>query len=141
MMGKYLLDTNICVFLLRGLYGITERLELIGRENCRISEITVGELLYGAACSANPQKHIAQIDKIIKLFATEPIYPVLPVFAKTKAQLRKNGRLIDDFDLLIGSTALRNEMTLVTDNVKHLSHIPNLQIENWVDREKAKRRF
>ena len=75
MMGKYLLDTNICVFLLRGLYGITERLELIGRENCRISEITVGELLYGAACSANPQKHIAQIDKIIKLFL--PLHSVI----------------------------------------------------------------
>lgn len=42
--------------------------------------------------------------------------------------------MIDDFDLLIGATALKHDMVLVTDNVKHLSHIGNLQIENWIER-------
>lgn len=58
----------------------------------------------------------------------------MPLFADTKALLRQQGKLIDDFDLLIGTTALKDNMTLVTDNVKHLARIPGLHIENWVKR-------
>lgn len=133
-MRQYLLDTNICIFFLRGMYGIPDRLAKIGRKNCHISEITVGELLYGAACSANQKKHLKQINELISLLNIEPIYTVLPVYAEVKACLRKQGALIDDFDLLIGATALRHNMTLITDNVKHLSRIPDVSIENWVDR-------
>ncbi|HIY87916.1 MAG TPA: type II toxin-antitoxin system VapC family toxin [Candidatus Bacteroides pullicola] len=133
-MKPYLLDTNICIFYLRGLYNVSEKVEAIGRRNCCISEITVGELLYGAACSNHKDKHLKQIDLFINLIAIKPIYPILPTFAEEKARLRKKGLLIDDFDLLIGATALKHDMILVTENVKHLSHIGNLQIENWIER-------
>lgn len=133
-MKQYLLDTNICIFFLRGLYDVPQRLEQIGRRNCHISEITVGELLYGAACSIHKEKHLRQVNELISLFAVEPIYPVLPVFADTKAQLRKQGTMIDDFDLLIGATALKHGMVLVTENVKHLSRVPGITLENWIDR-------
>lgn len=133
-MKQYLLDTNICIFFLRGLYDVPQRLEQIGRRNCHISEITVGELLYGAACSIQKEKHLRQVNELISLFAVEPIYPVLPVFADIKAQLRKQGTMIDDFDLLIGATALKHGMVLVTENVKHLSRVPGITLENWIDR-------
>ena len=133
-MKQYLLDTNICIFFLRGLYDVPQRLEQIGRRNCHISEITVGELLYGAACSIQKEKHLRQVNELISLLAVEPIYPVLPVFADTKALLRKQGTMIDDFDLLIGVTALKHDMMLVTDNVKHLSRVPGITLENWIDR-------
>ena len=133
-MKQYLLDTNICIFFLRGLYDVPRHLEQIGRRNCHISEITVGELLYGAACSANKEKHLQQVNELIGLLAVEPIYPVLPVFAETKAQLRKQGLMIDDFDMLIGATALKYDMILVTENVKHLSRVPSIVIENWINR-------
>ena len=133
-MKQYLLDTNICIFFLRGLYDVPQRLEQIGRRNCHISEITVGELLYGAACSIQKEKHLRQVNELISLFAVEPIYPVLPVFADTKAQLRKQGTMIDYFDLLIGATALKHGMVLVTENVKHLSRVPGITLENWIDR-------
>ena len=42
--------------------------------------------------------------------------------------------LIDDFDMLIGATALKHDMVLVTENVKHLSHVPGIVIENWINR-------
>ena len=45
------------------------------------------------------------------------------------------GRRIDDFDLLIGVTALQNNLTMVTANVKHLERIPDLIIENWMGQE------
>ena len=133
-MRQYLLDTNICIFFLRGMYGIPDRLAKIGRKNCHISEITVGELLYGAACSANQKKHLKQINELISLLNIEPIYTVLPVYAEVKACLRKQGALIDDFDLLIGATAVVNGLVMVTDNVRHLGRIPGLRIENWVER-------
>lgn len=133
-MKTYLLDTNICVFFLRKQYAISEKLKQAGLRNCYISEITVGELLYGAFCSQHKEKHIKQIDEFVGLFIVKPIYPVLSVFAEEKAKLRKQGLLIDDFDLLIGATALKYDMTLVTENIKHLSHINGLHLENWISR-------
>lgn len=50
-MERYLLDTNICVFIMRGKHNLDKKLLDIGIENCCISEITVAELLYGAECS------------------------------------------------------------------------------------------
>ncbi|WP_288909981.1 PIN domain-containing protein [uncultured Bacteroides sp.] len=47
-MKKYLLDTNICIFLLRGKYDVDKKIDQVGLENCCISEITVAELKYGA---------------------------------------------------------------------------------------------
>ena len=133
-MKQYLLDTNICIFFLRKKYDVANRLENAGLQNIHISEITVGELLYGAACSMQKEKHIKQISNLLNLFKVESIYPVLPVYAETKALLRRRGTMIDDFDLLIGATAKKHDMILVTENIKHLSHIPDIKIENWIDR-------
>lgn len=58
----------------------------------------------------------------------------LEVYAESKAYLRSQGKLIDDFDLLIGATAIANDMIAVTENVKHLGMIPGIKIENWIDR-------
>ena len=42
--------------------------------------------------------------------------------------------MIEDFDLLIGCTAVANGMIMVTDNTKYFSRIHGIQLENWVDR-------
>lgn len=131
---KYLLDTNICIFYFKNKYHIPEKIESVGIENCYISEITVAELLYGAAVGKNPRNR-DEISSLVKVFDVLPIYDCLEVFAETKALLREQGNLIDNFDLLIGSTAIINQCVMVTENTKHLERIPNLQIENWIDRE------
>jgi len=41
----------------------------------------------------------------------------------------------DEFDLLIGLTAVENKLTLVTDNVTDFAHIENIEIENWFKRK------
>lgn len=133
-MTKYLLDTNICIFFLQGKFDVPMHIEKVGRKNCCISEITVGELLYGAACSNKKEEHLAQVNGLISSFVVLPIYPVLPLFADTKAELRKQGKLIDDFDLLIGATAVTHKMILVSENMKHLSRIPGIKMENWIKR-------
>ena len=59
---QYLLDTNICVFILRQKFGVGERMLQAGVSNCFISELTYAELLYGAECSDNPEKNKTLID-------------------------------------------------------------------------------
>lgn len=134
-MKQYLLDTNICVFYLQNKYGVVDKLEEAGRENCWISEITVAELLYGAACSSNPEKYLAETRDFIDKFNILHIYPALSIFAETKALLRRQGLLIDDFDLLIGVTAVASGVIMVTENEKHLSRIPLIKMENWIVRK------
>jgi len=63
-----------------------------------------------------------------------PILNAIETFAKEKSRLRKTGNMIDDFDLLIGATAIANNMILVTENEKHLSRLSGIQIENWIER-------
>jgi len=48
--------------------------------------------------------------------------------------LRKRGALIDDFDLLIGCSAIANKLILVTENEKHFNRIRKIKIENWINR-------
>lgn len=134
-MKRYLLDTNICIFYLQDKYDIVNKLEKAGRRYCYISEITIAELLYGATCSTNPEKHLRETNDFIDKFDILHIYPALTVFAEAKATLRKQGLMIDDFDLLIGATAIVNDIIMVTENQKHLSRIPDIKIENWVDRK------
>lgn len=67
-------------------------------------------------------------------FTVLPIHEVLEKFGDSKALLKSNGLLIDDFDLLIGATAVVYGLIMVTENVKHLSRVPDIRIENWVKR-------
>jgi len=60
-----------------------------------------------------------------------PIYNALDLYAKEKARLRKGGTIVDDFDLLIGVTAVVNKMTLVTNNTKHFGRIRKILLEDW----------
>lgn len=72
--------------------------------------------------------------RICKLVCCPAYLSNITIFAESKAELRKQGQLIDDFDILIGVTAVANKMTLVSENLKHLSRIPNIKTENWIMR-------
>lgn len=53
---------------------------------------------------------------------------------KKRHDLEKLGKILDDFDLLIGATAVANKLILVTENEKHLERISKVKIENWIIR-------
>lgn len=127
----YLLDTNICIYFLKGRYGLVEKIERIGFENLFISEITVAELKYGVEKSTHPDKNRPVINELIDRFKQLPIYGALDVYAKEKARLKKAGNIVDDLDLLIGATAIQNNMVLVTNNEKHFDRLQNIKVENW----------
>jgi tRNA(fMet)-specific endonuclease VapC len=132
-MAKYLLDTNICVFFLRGKKQIVEKIISNGIANCFISEVTIAELLYGVECDETYSiENRRKVSELIDILPIVPITNVLQEWASQKSILRKKGELIDDLDLFIGATAIANNMILVTDNEKHLKRLANIQLENWV---------
>lgn len=134
-MKKYLLDTNICIHFIKGQYSIREKILGSGIENCFISEITIAELKYGVEKSANEYKERngQAVNNFINSFTIIPIVSCLDVYAIEKVRLEKSGLIIDDFDLLIGSSAVANDMILVTRNIIHMERINSILIENWID--------
>jgi tRNA(fMet)-specific endonuclease VapC len=131
---QYLLDTSVCVFFLRGKLNLDVVVKEKGVHNCFISEITVFELKFGAENSSNPKKSHEAVDRFINGLTIIPIFGIVEKYAETKVSLRKKGTpMHDEFDLLIGVTALANKLTLVTDNVKDFKNIKNLKIENWLE--------
>ena len=132
---QYLLDTNICVFFLRGKMNLDRIIKEKGKQNCFISEITVFELRFGAENSQNIEKSHKAIDLFVNGISIIPISSCLKSYAKEKVRLRKIGKpMHDEFDLLIGVTALENKLTLVTDNGKDFGNISEIKIENWFNR-------
>lgn len=133
---KYLLDTNTCVFFLRGKLNLDEIIKEKGRENCFISELTVAELIYGAENSDNPSKSHKAVETFINGLSIIPIFGSIKRYAKEKVRLKKIGKPIhDEFDLLIGVTAIENKLTLVTDNLKDFERLDGIKIENWFKRK------
>jgi tRNA(fMet)-specific endonuclease VapC len=132
-MEKYLLDTDISVFYLRGKYNVNQKLkEIIGYDNCFISEITLAELKYGAELSEKTDENLRSVNEFANKIGVLPIFNSLDLYAKEKARLRKIGNIIDDFDLLIGCSAIKNGLILVTNNENHFERIKNIKIENWI---------
>ena len=133
---KYLLDTNICIHFLRGKFEIDKKIKEKGLENCYISEITVLELRYGAENSGDKIKSHKAVDVFLKGIVIIPIYGSIKKYAEEKVRLNKIGKpQNDEFDLLIGSTALENKLTLVTENIKDFSNLKDINIENWIVRK------
>lgn len=130
-MKQFLLDTDICIFFLKNKFFISEKIKSVKISNCYISEITIAELIYGAKKSQNYFKHISEVKKIESIFNILPIYDNFTKYADEKVRLQFNGELIPDFDLLIGTTAIQQELILVTNNEKHFNRLNNLTIENW----------
>jgi len=129
---KYLLDTNICIYFLKGQFELDKRFEKAEVENCFVSEITVAELKFGAENSEKKEENRKVVDEFVSKFTIIPIFNSLDVYAKEKARLRTKGQPLDDFDLLIGATAISNNLTLVTRNISDFERLNGIDIENWV---------
>lgn len=136
-MIQYLLDTDVCIEIIKQNSIILDKVEFVGAENCFITEITIAELFYGAAKSGK-QEHFNDVDYILQSFDIVPALPSLKLYGQNKTELEKSGKMIGEFDLLIGSCAVHNHYVMVTSNVKHFDHIPGIIIEDWAGKSKYK---
>lgn len=130
MKKKYLLDTNVLISMFRNKGNVRSEITRNGFDHCYVSEISIAELFYGAAKGGNP-RNFGDIKHVLRQFEIVPIYPCLEKYGAVKADLERKGLRIDEFDLLIGATALQNHFVLVTANTRHLGRIPDIRLENW----------
>ena len=131
----YLLDTNICIHYFKGQFKIKEKIEQIGFKKFAISEITLAELIYGAEKSERKDKNIKVVEDFSEKITIIPIFESIRIYGKEKARLKTKGTIISDLDLFIGATAIVNDMTLVTRNVKEFKRMENIKIKNWIDNQ------
>lgn len=132
-MIRYVLDTNVLVDVLRNKSKrVRERIAEMGIDNCVVSDLTVFELYTGIAACADPSKNKEIMERMFQNLAIIPASDAYWIAAQEKDRLAKSGTPIEDFDLLIGCTALAYGLTLVTGNAKHMSRIDGLRIENWI---------
>lgn len=133
---QYLLDTDMCIYLLNDDLHIKARVAQVGVACLAVSIPTVGELYFGAYNSARVDANLARV----RAFLAPPGPEVLLVdeaasewFGRFKATLRRTGRPIGDIDLLIAGVAQSHGLTVVTNNTGHFERIPVLTIENWLE--------
>ena len=137
-MKQYLLDTDICIELIKNNEHVLDKVEAVGTENCFVTEISVAELFFGAAKSGRSEK-FDDVESILQSFDFKPLLPSLRLYGENKALLESQGRMIGEFDLLIGSCAVYHELIMVTSNLKHFDHIPNIVLEDWAEKSKYKK--
>ena len=133
---KYLLDTNICIYLINNKFDyLLDKIESIGIENTAISTITIAELEFGIAKSKSKYKEQNRIALLEFLLP----FKFLPYeqndayeYGILRSNLQKKGNVIGSLDMLIASQALGNELIFVTNNTKEFERIEDLTIENWI---------
>ena len=135
---KYLIDTNICIYWLRDRNDIDKQIDAVGFEHCAISEITMAELKIGSILGRKiGLKDRHALDELFSKVKIIPISDAIDLFAEEKVRLRLAGTPMDDnFDLLIGCTAVVNNLIMVTENTKDFKNIKGIKLENWIDSKK-----
>lgn len=131
---KYMLDTTICVSLIRQKpAGLIERLTSHVPGEVGISIITVAELSYGAQKSAQVKHNLLALEQfLLPLEVADFDQPASNAYGLIRAYLEKSGNIIGSMDMLIGAHALSLEVILVTNNTREFKRIPNLLIEDWM---------
>lgn len=128
-----LLDTDVCVSLLRGNANIAERLRG-SSSGAAVCFMTAAELAYGAEKSGKPGHNRTLVERFL---LTVPVIDSnrgsMRLFGKLKADLESKGEALADADLLIAAVALDRELILATGNLKHFAGVPGLRVERWLE--------
>ena len=130
---KYLLDTNICIRILKGnSESIHDHIGKLKNKDICIPAIVRYELLYGAYKSNQPEKTAGILDSFLSHFPSAMFDDnTARVCGEIRALLDKKGTPIGPDDLIIAATALSRNLILVTHNTKEFSRIKGLKLEDW----------
>lgn len=130
---SYLLDTDTIVALLRGDRSIADRIKEVGAQQIWTTAINLAELYYGAFNSAKVDENMETVDRFRRAARVVDFDGRAAVlFGRTKAHLKREGRRLDDSDLMIAAVALATQTVLVTNNIRHFSRVPELALESWM---------
>ena len=134
-MKRYLLDTNICIFLLNQSHGfenIVDRIDHLDREQVIISSITVAELEFGVAASQKIEQNSIKLDLFLSAFKRLPFDDsAAHVYGSVRTSLKQRGLPIGPLDTLIAAHALALDACAVTNNIGEFSRVEGLRVEDW----------
>jgi len=133
MEPRYLLDTNICIYIrqkrpdevLRGFRKLRPG-------EAVLSVITYGELLYGAAKSHRPLAALERLRELINLLPALSLpETAVEAYGTIRAELQAKGEMIGNNDLWIAAHALASKLKLVTNNEREFQRVRGLKVQNW----------
>ncbi len=129
MAMRYLIDSDWTVHYLRGARDYIERIRGMAVDGIGLSIISLAEVYEGIYSSANPSGDEGVLQRFLSLVEVLALDDeTCHIFGQERGRLRAQGALIGDMDILIGATALRHNLTLLTNNQRHFEPIPNLPI-------------
>jgi tRNA(fMet)-specific endonuclease VapC len=132
-MLEYMLDTNICIYVIKNRpASLRERFDDLAEALC-ISAITLGELLYGVEKSVRRGQNLQAVEHFTTRLEIVPFsLKAAAHFGQIRAELAKLGALCGAYDMLIGAHARAEGLTLVTNNLREFWRMPGLRVENWI---------
>lgn len=131
---KYLLDTNICIYIINEKpENVLRKFEQYPVHDFAISSITHAELQYGVSKSEHEKRNQAALDEFLLPLTVLPFHgkSLVKSYGKIRRFLESKGKTIGPLDTLIAAHALSMDLTLLTNNVREFSRVPNLKCENW----------
>ena len=132
---KYMLDTNICIYIIKEKpQKVLEKFQSLNIGDICISIITFSELEYGVQKSKYTEKNKTALTNFLSPIEILPFNQKAALeYGKIRTVLEKKGGIIGAYDLMIGTHALSENLTLVTNNVKEFKRINKLTVENWAE--------
>lgn len=128
---RYLLDTNICIFAMKGRGGLGDRFEREG-DGLAISSVTLAELAYGVEKSAAPARNAAALAAFAaRLAALDFDAAAAEAYGRLRARLERGGRVIGPYDMMIAAHALSRGLAVVTNNRREFDRVEGLAVEDW----------
>ena len=131
-MLRYLLDTNICIYVIKA--RPPSMLESFNRHagHIAISAITLSELLHGVEKSAAPERNLAAVENFCSRLDLLPYGPKASLhYGQIRAALERRGTPIGVNDLHIAAQARSEGLTLVSNNLREFERVEGLLLENW----------
>jgi tRNA(fMet)-specific endonuclease VapC len=131
-MLEYMLDTNICIYVVKNRpAALLERFDQLAEALC-ISTITLGELLYGVQKSARRSQNLQAVEQFTARLEVLPFsVKAAAHFGQMRAELARVGLLCGAYDMLIAAHARSEGLTLVTTNVREFERMPGLRLDSW----------
>ncbi len=130
---KFLLDTNICIYLINEKdAGLLRKIQTHRNDDIAISTITIAELEYGVSKSSKThQNRLALATFLIPFSALDFDQEAATEYGIIRTWLEANGKRVGPMDMLIAAQARSKGLILVTNNEKEFAQVPALEVENW----------
>ena len=128
---KFLVDTDWVIHYLNGDETVRNRLDEIRADGVGVSIITLAEVYHGVFQARDAETEEREFAQFLRGFEVLGLTDAIcRLFGRERGRLKGLGRLISDFDLLIGCTARIYGLTLLTNNRRHFERMEDLAIES-----------